>query len=168
MLAQEQQIELRLSLLYAISLFGQAAAISRLKQLFFSALAFDEVSWQALLGNISDSDLINRVEDRLIISDNGMVALSFFQDRIPQATIDALDQAAALENSLSNYEWQMWYDERHQIFQLMQLKDHQRILGLQLAMTPQEAAQFAELELPDGESLLEALKQFILTYRKQG
>jgi len=52
MRVEEKQIEGRLSLLYAISLFGQSAAISRLKHLFQAGLDLSEADWEALLEDI--------------------------------------------------------------------------------------------------------------------
>ena len=161
MSVDENQVEGRLSLLYAISLFGQSAAISRLKHLFQTGLDFDDSKWQTMLDDIVDSDLVKRLNDELILSDNGMVVLSFFQDRIDPETISKLDSITAQNDVLTNYEWQSWYDARHHMLQIMQLKDHQRILGIQLYLSPEEYPDFDELSFSNNEDFIDALKILI-------
>lgn len=162
MSVDEKQIEGRLSLLYAISLFGQSAAISQLKHLFQTGLGFSSESWTSLYSDITQSDLVNQSADDLVISDNGMVVLSFFQDRIPKATIEQLDELTKADNALASYEWQSWYDNRHEMLHVMQLRDHKRILNLQLQMKVDEATAFQDLDFEPDESLLEQLKQLLL------
>lgn len=166
MMTEEKQIEGRLSLLYAISLSGQSAPISRLKHLFQNGLNRSDEEWENLLHDILQSDLVKKLSDHLIISDNGMVVLSFFQDRIPGTIIEQLDQLTNQSNSLSNYEWQSWYDQRHNILQIMQLKDHQRILGIQLYLTPEEMSAFEDLQFSPNEDFIEALKTLLLTQKE--
>lgn len=166
MRVEEKQIEGRLSLLYAISLFGQSAAISRLKHLFQAGLDLSEADWEALLEDILDSDLVKRLSDQLIISDNGMVVLSFFQDRIPPETLRRLSQLTEQASATANYEWQSWYDARHQMLQIMQLRDNQRILGIQLYLTPEDHQAFEDLSFSNNEDFIDALKTLLLTQKE--
>lgn len=166
MAVDEKQIEGRLSLLYAISLFGQSASILQLKHLFQDGLGFSPNDWDYLYHDITQSDLVNQPGDDLVISDNGMVVLSFFQDRIPRETIERLDEITRQANALAAYEWQNWYDTRHEMYHVMQLKDHKRILSLQFHLTPEEASEFDDLELEPDETFLEQLKQLMLTKKE--
>lgn len=163
MTMEEKQIEGRLSLLYAISLFGHSAPISRLKQLFQTGLGYSDQAWDFLLQDIRQSELVNQPEGELVISDNGMVVLSFFQDRIPPETIQRLHEMTAKNDALTTYEWQIWYDARLEMLHIMQLRDHRRILSLQFELSPEDAAAFTQLEFPDDESVLHQLHRFLLT-----
>lgn len=160
---KEKQIEGRLSLLYAISLFGQSAPISRLKQLFQTGLGYSDQAWEVLLQDIRQSELVNQPEGELVISDNGMVVLSFFQDRIPAETIQRLHEMTAQSDAMAAYEWQIWYDARVEMLHIMQLRDHRRILSIQFEVAPEDAAAFTQLEFPDDESILHQLKRFLIS-----
>lgn len=166
MSGEEKQIEGRLSVLYAISLFGTSAPLNRLKNLFRDGLGLPESEWLDLLADITESDLIRRLNDDIIMTDNGMVVLSFFQDRIPNQTIERFQELTAQANALTHYEWQSWYDSRHQMFNLMQLKDHLRILHIQFDCPPEEATELLTLSYSPNDQFVEELKQFLKTQKE--
>lgn len=166
MRVEDKQIEGRLSLLYAISLFGQSASISRLKHLFQTGLDQSEDDWKEMLEDILESDLVKGLSDQLIISDNGMVVLSFFQDRIPPETLQKLNQLTHQEQATASYEWQSWYDARHSVLQIMQLRDNQRILGIQLYLSPDEYQDFQNLSFSPNEDFIDALKTLLQTQKE--
>jgi hypothetical protein len=48
----------------------------------------------------------------------------------------------------------------------MQLKDHQRILGIQLYLSPEEYPDFDELSFSNNEDFIDALKTLIQTQKE--
>lgn len=149
---EEKQIENRLSILYAIQQLGKVASLDSLESLFLDAFNLSQSDWQELLHDISGSQLVKNNQKELFLTDNGMVVLSFFQDRLPLERIDQIDAWLSAQQKTTLREWQYWYDDTRQMLHMLLLEDNIRTFQMQLNC-PRE--QYEQMDFTDNDLLLE-------------
>lgn len=155
----EKQIENRLSILYAIQKLGKVASLDLIQSLFLDGFNLSQMEWQEMLNDITGSQLVINNQKDLFLSDNGMVVMSFFQDRLPIETVKLIDQWVEKNKSATLKEWQQWYDEVHQMLHMMLLEDNSRTFHMQLAC---DRATYHSMRFDDNDALLEHILTFLV------
>lgn len=155
---EPDNVKNRLAILYAISLLGKSAPLHTIRSLFIDSLETNPIEFEEMLADISSTDLLRVIdksrEKELLITENGLVVLSFFQDKLDSSTRVKIEEAVSKEELLgADYEWEHWYEKRTQMFHAMLLEDNKKILSLQLNLEEEDYDALFPLELPKNKDV---------------
>lgn len=150
---EPDNVKNRLAILYAISLLGKSAPLRQIEEIFTEHLAINTERFEAMLEDISSSDLLRVIEKNkgreLLITENGLVVLSFFQDKLETSVREAIEEAMTEEDLLGvDYEWESWYEKRTGMLHVMLLEDNKKIMSLQLSVAEEDYDDLFPLDLP--------------------
>ncbi|WP_459128624.1 DUF4364 family protein [Guggenheimella bovis] len=139
-IAHYSQIERRLTILYTIQSLGGKVSREQLKSLFQDTFNVSDDEWQKCETDIFGSDLvifdINSGNNTLSISDEGLVVMSFFLDRLPEDVRIDIDNAILVSNPEPQESLERFLDQDGYLH-LDYFENHERLVHLMIKVDPE-------------------------------
>lgn len=124
------------------------------------ACDFTPIEIELILSDLVKTNLIQRHEDRVLLSEEGLVVLQFFIDRLPLSLQEKLQEQVVSEGPSS--QWDHRYDEQTQRIHLRYLHRGEELLNMDFFLEP-EAYKLLLPHLTDlGPEDFSKLKMFFL------
>ncbi len=124
------------------------------------ACDFTPIEIELILSDLVKTNLIQRHEDRVLLSEEGLVVLQFFIDRLPLSLQEKLQEQVVSEGPSS--QWDHHYDEQTQRIHLRYLHRGEELLKMDFFLEP-EAYKLLLPHLTDlGPEDFSKLKMFFL------
>ena len=128
-------IEQKLCILHLLDLNKKPLLKDTTHEMMVSLDLFKPLEVELILSDLVKSKLVKEQENMLSLSEEGLVVLQFFRDRLPLSLQETLQNALAKENPTT--QWQVRYDELKERLYLSYEKDEETLLSLDFFIEPQ-------------------------------
>ena len=127
-------IEQKLCLLHLLDINKKPLSKDITHEMLVSLDLFKPLEVELILSDLIKSELIKEQESMLSLSEEGLVVLQFFRDRLPLSLQDTLYKALVKENPTTH--WHVSYDELQHRLYLNYEKEEESLLSLDFFLEP--------------------------------